>query len=122
MKGLIESANLGYYWQAKDGKALKSIITKIKFRWRNKHGTEAGDQQVTDSFEWVLKNLPEWYRDKWDTCTIESKFESIIKQIHENNGKPKQQNADTTPAENGISPRLGRTWKLIAEHYQADPT
>ncbi|KAA6438826.1 hypothetical protein FEM33_15515 [Dyadobacter flavalbus] len=119
----IEALNEGYYWQGKDGKALSSLITKIKFKWKSKHGSDPTDQQIVESFHYIIDNLPDWYRNKWDTCTIESKFESIIKQINENrkNGKPANLANDTKPNESGISPRLQRTWELIAEHYQGDP-
>lgn len=98
IKELIESKNPGYYWQGKDGKACKSLIAKIKFRWQNKHGSEATDEEVFGSVSWLIKNLPEWYRDKWDAVTLESKFEVIVKQISEagkyGNGKSKQVNSN----------------------------
>lgn len=117
VKGLIESLNPGYYWQAKDGKAAKSLIQKVKHRWQNKHGTEATDENVIESLNWMLSRLPEWYRNKWDTAVIESKFESIVKQITEEqkNGKSGQLNRNDSPSGTGVSSRLQSAWELLAE-------
>ena len=113
LKEIIEKMNDGYYWQAKDGKALKGIITKISFRWKNKHGSDPSDADVINSFRWMLDNLPEWFKDKWDTILIESKFEVIIKQILEDrkNGKSNNDNQST----GGVSSRLQDTWELLAQ-------
>lgn len=113
LKEIIEKMNDGYYWQAKDGKALKGIITKINFRWKSKHGSDPSDADVETSFRWMLDNLPDWFKDKWDTCVIESKFEVIIKQILEDrkNGKSNSNSQST----GGISPRLQEAWELLAQ-------
>jgi DNA-binding transcriptional regulator YhcF (GntR family) len=118
IKVMIESLNPGYYWQAKDGKATQSLIKKIRHRWQNKHGSVATDDNVVESLQWVMDNLPEWYRDKWDTCTIESKFEAILKQITEDraNGKS-DKTGSTNPT--GISPRLQSAWELLAQSRKA---
>lgn len=120
LKEIIEKMNDGYYWQAKDGKALKGIITKITFRWKNKHGSDPSDADVVNSFRWMLDNLPDWFKDKWDTSMIESKFEVIVKQILEDrkNGKSNSDSQST----NGISPRLQEAWELLAQSRKSVAT
>jgi hypothetical protein len=118
IKEMIESLNPGYYWQAKDGKAAESLIKKIRHRWQNKHGSEATDDNVAESLQWVMDNLPEWYRNKWDTCTIESKFEAILKQITDDRTNGKSDNSGSTNA-TGVSSRLQSAWELLAQSRKA---
>jgi len=121
MKEIILGLNEGYYWTAKDGKALKGIITKISFRLRTKNKADPTDEQIVSSFSWMMRALPEWYQNKWDTCTIESKFESIVKQIIEDrtNGKS---NHNNQPGPSGISPRLESAWELLNQSRKERPT
>jgi len=61
------------------GKAMKSIIKKIKTlcQGRNMEGTT---EQIVASFKKMCLNFPEWYKDK-DLQVIDSKFNEIIHQI-----------------------------------------
>lgn len=85
----IETRNPDYYWTGKDGKALTGIINRIKYRWKNRHGEDPEEQEIIKSFIWFLDRLPQWYRDKWDTAVLSSKFDAIMSEIKANtqNGK-----------------------------------
>lgn len=110
---MIEGMNEGYYWQAKDGKAVKNLINKMTFRWKAKHKTDPADIDLINSFKWVLDNLPDFYKNKWDTTLIDSKFEPIIKEITDSrNGK-----SDPNKSATGISPRLQSVWQRIVERH-----
>jgi len=123
IREVIQTENKGYYWQGKDGTATKSIIKKITFRWGEKNGGEPTEDQIVESFVWLVKNLPEWYKNKWDACLIESKFESIVKEIHEQrNGNKQNGNSYGQPGANGISPRFAEAWELLDKSRKAVPT
>lgn len=111
---MIEGMNEGYYWQAKDGTALKSLIKKMTFRWKAKHKNEPAEIDLINSFKWILDNLPDFYKNKWDTCLIDSKFEPIIKELTDNNRNGKSDPNKTTQ---GVSPQLQRVWQRIAERH-----
>lgn len=117
---IIEGFNPGYYWQPKDGAALKRLIAKMKFRFRKKNDDrEPVDEDIVNSFRGFVDNLPEFYRDKWDTCLLDSKFESIIKEITENRKNGQQQSTPTNGSTNGISERLAEGMQLLAARHAA---
>lgn len=69
-----EVTKLDYNFTAKDGKALKSIIEKIK------NITTTGD--VTATFTYFIKHLPEWYvKNAFSLTVIDNKFNEIIASI-----------------------------------------
>lgn len=91
----VEEFQKDYYWEAKDAKAAQRIAKKINYRWQQKHNQPATDEEVLGSFAWLIQNLPNYYKDKWDMTTLSSKFDSIMLQItntqqhgSEINGRP----------------------------------
>ena len=71
----LETKGLEYYWTAKDGNALKQIITKLK-----KSG--GGDQQILEGWYIILKHNPDkWINDRLSVSLINSKYNEIIAQI-----------------------------------------
>lgn len=65
---------LDYTIAAKDGKALKSIISKINMI------TKTGD--TTGTFTYLVKHLPKWYIDNgFSLVIIDNKFNEIIASI-----------------------------------------
>lgn len=69
----------GWIFGGAQGKALKSIITKIKTSCKNA-GLEGTEGQMIASFKKMMDNLPEFYRAK-DLMVIDSKFNEIITEI-----------------------------------------
>ena len=66
---------LEYYWTAKDGNALKQIITKLK-----KSG--GGDEQILEGWFIILKHNPnEWINENLSVSLINSKYNEITAQI-----------------------------------------
>lgn len=80
------------------GKKIKDIITKIK-KLMVVNGKETTPVAIYDSFVFMCKNLPEWYKDK-DLSKIESGFNEIIEQIK--NGKPTRINKTRSAAEQAV--------------------
>ena len=65
--------HLQYFFSACDGKALKDIIHKLH---------SLSDSSVVASFEYMIKNLPAWYKEHaYNLTTINSKFNVIISAI-----------------------------------------
>lgn len=65
-----------YYFQAKDGAAIKSLIKKIEFSGREKN-PENSDAKKLDAFKWLLENLPEWIFNSVSLPKIDSQFNQI---------------------------------------------
>lgn len=72
-------------WTFEDihGKKMKSIIDKIK-QIMVKGSKEVTATSIFDSFTFICKKLPDWYKNK-DLAIIDSKFNEIIEEIK--NGK-----------------------------------
>lgn len=66
----------GWRFTGATGKAMKAIIADLERRLKMA-GREGSDQEVVDLFEMILKNLPEWFRDK-DLLVINSKLNEIF--------------------------------------------
>jgi len=78
---------------AKDGTAMKFLISKIKKQWKVKHKTEASQKDVRESFNWMLNNIEksEWVYNNLSIAILSSKFNEIIQHIKsENNGNRKK--------------------------------
>jgi hypothetical protein len=75
----LNEFRVGWTFGGVQGKALKSIITKIKKILKDIE-KEPTDQMIEDTFRAMCAKLPEWYKDK-DLPVINSKFNEIIEQI-----------------------------------------
>lgn len=72
-----------YSFEAKDGKALLSIIKKIS----NLENTQ-NDVELLDSFNVLIHYLPEWYKaNAFSLTVINNKFNEIVASIRKNDGQ-----------------------------------
>jgi hypothetical protein len=79
----LKEFHIGWTFTGQSGKALKSIITKIKKVLIKQDGAT-----VPETFKLICYRLPEWYKEK-DLPVIDSKFNEIITEIkNSKNGKP----------------------------------
>lgn len=82
-----------YYYMAKDGTALKGIISKLTSTIRNKHGSDYNplDGEMVKSWEYILTNLKSsniWVYNNLDISKINSQYNQIIANIKSgNNGQ-----------------------------------
>jgi hypothetical protein len=79
----LKKIHPGWVFGGVQGKALKSLLGKIKASCRAK-GMEGTVSQVIEFFEIMCAHLPTWFKDK-DLPVIDSKYNEIITQIE--NGK-----------------------------------
>lgn len=82
----------GWDFGAIQGKALKSIIVKIKKRLKD-FDKNITDKAILDTFVFICNNLPKWYKDK-DLPIINSKFNEITEQIKRPSNNSKRINAN----------------------------
>jgi len=83
-----------YYWTAKDAGKVKSLVSKLKFKIKEKSSAEkeATDTEATKGFTHLLNMIADnWILSNLSMSIIDSKFNEIIS----NNGK------QTTKANNG---------------------
>ena len=74
-KHYLNVKGLEYYWTAKDGNALKQIITKLK-----KSGGD--DDKILEGWYIILKNNPDkWVNEHLSIPLINSKYNEIVAQI-----------------------------------------
>lgn len=86
VKFWLDEFHKGWTFTGQHGKAIKSVITKIK-DVQGKSNKESTDVSVLESFKLICENLPEWYKEK-DLPIIDSKFNEIMAEIKNNkNGK-----------------------------------
>lgn len=83
----LKQIHPGWAFGGQQGKAMKSLIVKIRGSCRAK-GMIGDSLQVIEFFTIMCKNLPDWFKDK-DLSIIDSKYNEIITQI-ENGGKTKE--------------------------------
>jgi hypothetical protein len=80
----LDEFKQGWTFSGAKGKALKSIIDKIKTVVKSA-GNEIGDKTVIDTFKTICLRLPEYYKNK-DLEVLDQKFNEIINEIKSNNG------------------------------------
>lgn len=79
-----------YHFQAKDYKALAELTGKVADATAEKT-PNATDGDIENAFIYFLKHLPPWYKGAgFSACIINSKFNEIIAQMKNGNGKTKQ--------------------------------
>lgn len=90
-----------YYYTAKDGRALKEIISKLTYTIRNKYGRDYNplDGEMVKSWEYMLTNLKSsniWVYNNLDISKINSQYNQIIANIKSgNNGQTRNGNGAT---------------------------
>jgi len=68
----FKQKEIEYYWQAKDGMALKQIITKLK-----KHSED--EDKILEAWQVILQhNNDKWINDNLSVSIINSKYNEII--------------------------------------------
>ena len=86
----LKEFHLGWTFGGSQGKALKSIITKLKKILKDKDGEPPAPEKVIALFKNMCIKLPDWFKDK-DLNILDSKFNEIISEIQNgqnaNNGK-----------------------------------
>lgn len=77
-----ERTGVAYYWQGKDAKALQSLLKQLET-------LDGGTKRLDVLFQQLVFKLPEWYqKNAYNLCTINSKFNDIIRIIRQQpNGK-----------------------------------
>lgn len=82
----LKELHQGWDFGGQQGKALKSFIKKIK-KILTEGGKEVTTDSIVNSFRFICKNLPDWYKTK-DLQVLDSKFNEIVQEIKTpNNGK-----------------------------------
>lgn len=80
-----------YYWEAKDGKALNSIIAKLLFKIKEKNPAlkkESEEIEIKNGFRHFLAGIKDkWILENLSMTILSSKFNEIINQIINPNGK-----------------------------------
>lgn len=88
-----EKKETEYYFQAKDGEKVKSLISKIKFKIKEKSSAQkekdVPDEEVLEGFELFIKNAykvaDQFILNNFSLSTLDSKFNDLYAQIK--NGK-----------------------------------
>lgn len=75
----LTEVHAGWSFDGSQGKALKSLISKLKASLKNA-GNDVTDNSTLDAFKILMQALPEWFRDK-ELNVINSKYNEIINQI-----------------------------------------
>ena len=83
----------GWSFGAVHGKAVKSILKKIRANLFSAGHVAATPEDVVNVFQIMCRRLPDWFKDK-DLPVIDSKYNEVIEQIK--NGKGQQQSSRTT--------------------------
>jgi hypothetical protein len=82
----LKTFHPGWNFSAVHGKAVKSIIVKIKDQLK-KSEREISPESIQETFTIICQKLPDWFKDK-DLQIIDAKFNEIIEQIKkQHNGK-----------------------------------
>lgn len=80
-----------YYWEAKDGLALKKIIDKLLFKIKEKNPAlkkESEESEIQNGFRHFLSGIKDkWILENLSMTILNSKFNEIINQIINPNGK-----------------------------------
>jgi hypothetical protein len=84
----------GWDFRAVHGKAVKSLIGKIRATLKNSGRHDIADSDVVDFFKVMGNRLPEWFKDK-DLLVIDSKYNEIITQIRNGQQRPGKSVAET---------------------------
>lgn len=99
LKFYEEKKGTGYYFQAIDGKKLKSLTKKIEFKIKEKGCAEKEkDLEVIRGFkifiEHAYKDTDNWTRDNFSLSVIDSKFNDIFSKIKNGQSTSDNKSAD----------------------------
>ena len=72
-----------YYWEAKDGKAAKTLIKKIESTAK-KNGKILDGGGILNTVKWLMGHADDWVKERMSMTLLNSKFNEIV-----NNGKSK---------------------------------
>lgn len=86
----LKEFHVGWTFSGQHGKALKSIISKIKKVLIKNEAT------VPETFKVICLNLPEWFKQK-DLPIIDSKFNELITEIKNNHEQLKSGKQNKQP-------------------------
>lgn len=75
------------FQNAKDGIAIKGLISKIKRQFKNKHGQDPTEQEILNSFSWLIKNVTEWVYNNFTLANINGQFNQIVDFAKNGNSK-----------------------------------
>lgn len=101
----------GWTFTGQHGKALKSIILKIKKVLKDGN-KEINKDSIFESFKFICLKLPDWYKTK-DLQILDSKFNEIIQEIKTpNNGKQ----SDTNNRKQSVSDLKKRSETILDEY------
>lgn len=83
----LKEFHIGWTFGGQQGKAIKSLIRKIKLTLRGPRYNEAGTPaQVVEFFMVMCQNLPTYFEDK-DLSILDQKYNEIITQIENGRGQ-----------------------------------
>lgn len=81
-----------FYFNAKSAGSLKTLINQIKYsvkEKKEKNSAEkeksATDSEVLESLQYILMNLPDWFKQNLSLAILSSKYNELINQLR--NGK-----------------------------------
>lgn len=87
----LKKAGTEYYFEGKDGAAIKQIEKKIRFVCEQKKGAgaEISDDEVINAWKYILEKMPsEWVKGHYTLPNINSQWNIIIEQLKNlKNGK-----------------------------------
>lgn len=85
LKKYEAGTGLSYYWTAADGKNLNGLIAKIRKTFEDQ-GKETSHESITDFFQIMLDNLPQWIRNgAYSVKVINAKYNEVLNNMK--NGK-----------------------------------
>lgn len=93
----LQEFHKGWTFNGQQGKALKSIILKIKKVLKDGN-KEINKNSIFESFKFICLKLPEWYKTK-DLQVLDSKFNEIVQEIK----NPKNGKSDTESRKQSVS-------------------
>ena len=77
----LDVKKIEYYWEAKDGSALKSIIMKLR-KAINDQGEISNDNKIFEAWQTILKNIHDkWINEKLSITLINSQYNQIVAAI-----------------------------------------
>ncbi len=79
-KRYLARNNQEYYFTAKDGAKIKSIITKLNFSFNKKDMPKPTDEQMESAFNEILERAiaDKWLKDNLSLSNIDSQYNTII--------------------------------------------
>lgn len=90
-----------FYFNAKSAGSLKTLINQIKYSVKEKKEKDsaqkeksATDTEVLESLQYILMNLPDWYKQNLSLAILSSKYNELINQLRNGKGSKIKQAHD----------------------------